>query len=107
MVRRREGSKALTAKRSRSFHNVVKKPRRHGKVQTLRRRNMCQVACGIMTVDRVLLPLAFIGVALTATLSLRSNSALSNGYEKRILVANRAGFEKDALIDPHLINPWG
>ena len=30
-----------------------------------------------------------------------------NAYSQKILVANRAGFDAGALIDPHLINPWG
>lgn len=31
----------------------------------------------------------------------------SNVYEQKILVANRAGFDPDAQIDQHLLNPWG
>ncbi len=38
--------------------------------------------------------------------SLGSTSAL-NVYAKKILVANRIGFEAGALIDEHLVNPWG
>ena len=30
-----------------------------------------------------------------------------NVYVEKILVANRAGFDPDALIDDHMINPWG
>src|SRR5262245_32176636 len=31
----------------------------------------------------------------------------ANIYSKKILVANRPGFDPDALIDKHLLNPWG
>ena len=31
----------------------------------------------------------------------------ANVYAEKILVANRPGFAADALIDPHLVNPWG
>ena len=37
----------------------------------------------------------------------RPNAGTSNAYAEKILVANRAGFDPDAIIDPHLINPWG
>ena len=37
----------------------------------------------------------------------RSANVLTNVYTKRILVANRPGFEAGALIDEHLVNPWG
>jgi len=30
-----------------------------------------------------------------------------NVYSQKVLVANRPGLAPDALIDPHLINPWG
>src|SRR6185436_11505258 len=30
-----------------------------------------------------------------------------NIYEQKILVANRPGFAPDALVDPHMIDPWG
>src|SRR5262245_23358627 len=39
--------------------------------------------------------------------SSRTANAPRNAYVQKILVANRAGFDKDALIDPHLINRWG
>src|SRR4051812_25932225 len=34
-------------------------------------------------------------------------AAPTNAYAPKILVANRSGFEAGALIDPHLLNPWG
>lgn len=49
--------------------------------------------------------LAVYGVALGVTMY--STSSPQNIYTQKILVANRAGFATDALIDPHLINPWG
>jgi len=36
-----------------------------------------------------------------------SSPVNTNSYEQKILVANRAGLAPDALIDKHLINPWG
>jgi len=45
------------------------------------------------------------GVALGVTM--HSTSTRPNAYTQNILVANRTGFAGDALIDPHLINPWG
>jgi uncharacterized protein (TIGR03118 family) len=45
------------------------------------------------------------GVALVVTMY--STSPPPNVYAQTILVANRTGFAADALIDPHLINPWG
>jgi uncharacterized protein (TIGR03118 family) len=36
-----------------------------------------------------------------------SANAQANIYAQKILVANRPGFEADALIDQHLLNPWG
>lgn len=47
------------------------------------------------------------GSCLTVTASPLFATAQPNLYTQKILVANRDGFEKDALIDPHLINPWG
>jgi uncharacterized protein (TIGR03118 family) len=40
-------------------------------------------------------------------LASRSARAPVNAYTEKILVANRPGFAPDALIDKHLINPWG
>jgi uncharacterized protein (TIGR03118 family) len=55
------------------------------------------------------LGLAAIGVAcgVAFALPLRSANAPANVYSQKILVANRAGLAPDALIEPHLINPWG
>lgn len=39
--------------------------------------------------------------------SLHAAGEPANAYSQKILVANRAGFEEGALIDKHLINPWG
>jgi uncharacterized protein (TIGR03118 family) len=44
---------------------------------------------------------------LACGLSLRAAGEPANAYSQKILVANRAGFEAGALIDKHLINPWG
>lgn len=44
---------------------------------------------------------------LTLGLALQSAVAQTNQYVQKILVANRPGFEAGALIDEHLINPWG
>jgi uncharacterized protein (TIGR03118 family) len=53
---------------------------------------------------------AFAVVTIAATalgLTPRTTADPSNVYTKKILVANRAGFEDGAIIDKHLINPWG
>lgn len=43
-----------------------------------------------------------------AALALASRTAGSpNVYAKKVLVANRHGFEDGAIIDRHLVNPWG
>src|SRR5215468_4478037 len=52
------------------------------------------------------------GVAVVAiagvALALASRTAgPPNVYAMKILVANRAGFEDGAIIDKHLVNPWG
>jgi uncharacterized protein (TIGR03118 family) len=44
-----------------------------------------------------------LGFGLLALLA----NAQTNVYSQKILVANRAGFEDGAIIDQHLINPWG
>jgi uncharacterized protein (TIGR03118 family) len=49
--------------------------------------------------------LAVYAIALGVTMY--STSSPRNDYVQKILVANRPGFAPDALIDPHLINPWG
>jgi len=59
------------------------------------------------------LPLAALGVAVLAfcglafELSPRLANRRTNVYTQKILVANRPGFGDGALIDRHLINPWG
>ena len=49
----------------------------------------------------------FTGCCLTAESASQPTTAQPNAYSQKILVANRAGFEAGALIDKHLINPWG
>src|SRR5262245_33719622 len=39
--------------------------------------------------------------------SLVAEHGPNNVYAEKVLVANRAGLAEGALIDPHLINPWG
>jgi uncharacterized protein (TIGR03118 family) len=39
--------------------------------------------------------------------SLVAEHAPNNVYAEKVLVANRAGLAEGALIDPHLVNPWG
>lgn len=48
-------------------------------------------------------------VSTSAFLPLRGAdvSAEKNIYSRKVLVANRPGFDEGALIDKHLINPWG
>ena len=46
-------------------------------------------------------------VAAMGSGSAQQASHPSNVYVEKILVANRPGFAADAIIDPHLINPWG
>jgi uncharacterized protein (TIGR03118 family) len=50
---------------------------------------------------------AAIGVLTTACLSTNASTGLPNAFAPKILVANRPGIAPDALIDRHLINPWG
>lgn len=48
--------------------------------------------------------------SLSPFLPLRAAEApapAANRYQSKILVANRPGLAEGALIDPHLINPWG
>jgi uncharacterized protein (TIGR03118 family) len=40
-------------------------------------------------------------------LSLRRGTTDANSYTQKVLVANRPGLTEGALIDRHLINPWG
>src|SRR5262249_13643061 len=42
-----------------------------------------------------------------ALVRLKPDTTRANVYVEKILVANRPGFAPDALIDKHLINPWG
>jgi len=49
--------------------------------------------------------LALCAVALVG--AMYSTGGLPNVYVEKILVANRPGLAPGALIDPHLINPWG
>src|SRR5262249_28683236 len=51
-----------------------------------------------------------VGVVTVCALAFAISPSLSsstNVYTEKILVANRAGLAPDALIDKHLINPWG
>jgi uncharacterized protein (TIGR03118 family) len=50
---------------------------------------------------------AFSGALVVAALSACSPAAPANVFNQKILVANRPGFEEGALIDAHMINPWG
>lgn len=54
---------------------------------------------------------AVIAIVAVATMGVvmwaRPDVPATNVYDEKILVANREGFDKDAIIDPHLINPWG
>lgn len=49
--------------------------------------------------------LALCGLALGLSPLLAKGQG--NVYAQKILVANRPGFDPDALIDQHLLNPWG
>jgi len=48
-------------------------------------------------------PAAVPAAPATAT----ATATAANVYAQKLLVANRPGFADDALIDRHLINPWG
>jgi uncharacterized protein (TIGR03118 family) len=54
---------------------------------------------------------ALIAIVAVSTIAVvawgRPDASAANVYIEKILVANRAGFDADAIIDPHLINPWG
>lgn len=60
-----------------------------------------------------LFPVCRLAIGLIATgcsslaLAADSTEAPVNRYKEKVLVANRLGFGDGALIDPHLINPWG
>jgi len=62
-----------------------------------------------MTLRSRVLPLVAIVVVCWGAFEIAARSAntRTNLYGMKILVANRAGLAADALIDPHLINPWG
>src|SRR5262249_14423683 len=49
------------------------------------------------------LALLWLGFEIAA----RSANSPANVYTQKILVANRPGLSGDALIDKHLLNPWG
>jgi uncharacterized protein (TIGR03118 family) len=44
---------------------------------------------------------------LAAGLSSRALTTEQNAYAEKVLVANRPGLAPEAIIDKHLINPWG
>src|SRR5262252_9203008 len=49
-------------------------------------------------------------VVITATafgLTPHTLAGPPNVYTKKILIANRKGFDEGAIIDRHLVNPWG
>jgi uncharacterized protein (TIGR03118 family) len=54
-------------------------------------------------------PARYFAAFCSLGLALSSSSANDqpNRYAQKILVANRPGFEAGAIIDEHLINPWG
>lgn len=43
----------------------------------------------------------------SATAWCGTDAAAGNVYQQKILVANRPGFDSSAIIDKHMINPWG
>jgi len=51
--------------------------------------------------------IALVSCWLTFGLSVQVAAAQQNIYTQKILVANRPGLDAEALIDEHLINPWG
>jgi uncharacterized protein (TIGR03118 family) len=55
--------------------------------------------------------IAIVSLSLVAVvpiaLSLRRETTDANIYTQKVLVANRPGLAEGALIDRHLINPWG
>jgi len=51
---------------------------------------------------------AVLGVCwLAYAVATRTAGREANVYAQKILVANRPGFAPDAIIDKHLLNPWG
>src|SRR5678816_4073121 len=48
-------------------------------------------------------------IAIGVVIAMASGSAQHelNVYVQKILVANRPGLAPGAIIDPHLVNPWG
>ena len=60
------------------------------------------IASRVLTFTAVL-GACWIGFEMAA----RSADAQPNVYAERILVANRPGLAADAIVDPHLLNPWG
>ena len=58
--------------------------------------------------SRVLPFVAVLGVCwLAYAVATRTAGTEANVYAQKILVANRPGFAPDAIIDKHLLNPWG
>jgi len=58
--------------------------------------------------SRVLPFVAVLGVCwLAYAVATRTAGREANVYAQKILVANRPGFAPDAIIDKHLLNPWG
>src|SRR5262245_21699664 len=53
----------------------------------------------------IVLTLAFCWLTLAPVL--QSAGGLANVFAQKILVANRPGFDPDAIIDELMVNPWG
>src|SRR5215510_13534899 len=50
---------------------------------------------------------AIIVVSWVGAAFLPASTVRGNVYAQKVLVANRPGLAPDAIIDPHLLNPWG
>jgi len=69
--------------------------------------NFCGFSSSGQTRLRPLRPAMLAAGGLFALLPSLPAAEPANVYAEKILVANRPGFAADALIDPHLVNPWG
>src|SRR5262245_3588249 len=59
------------------------------------------------TIGAPMTAVAIIVVSWLGAAFLPSSTIRGNVYVQKVLVANRPGLAPDALIDPHLLNPWG
>src|SRR5262245_37734487 len=50
---------------------------------------------------------AVLGVCVLPACGTSASTRLPNTFVQKVLVANRPGLAPDALIDSHMINPWG